>query len=73
MTALKAFSVDDPTEPLEPNEAVDAQAAACREELLTVLKKYSASIGGCGCCGSPHLQIGDRYYNDFHLHFSSGQ
>ncbi len=29
------------------------------EDLRALLKKHGARIGGCGCCGSPWLVIGD--------------
>ncbi len=27
-------------------------------ELFKLCKKYDASIGGCGCCGSPFVSVG---------------
>ncbi|KKL15124.1 hypothetical protein LCGC14_2508750 [marine sediment metagenome] len=27
-------------------------------ELFKLCKKYDATIGGCGCCGSPRVSVG---------------
>ena len=30
-------------------------------ELTAVLKRYNARLEGCGCCGSPWLELDDEY------------
>ena len=32
---------------------------ALMQDLRAVLKRHNASIGGCGCCGSPWMILGD--------------
>lgn len=35
------------------------------KELTELSNKYKIYIGGCGCCGSPHLNSGDEAEGEY--------
>ena len=40
-------------------------------EILKLCKKYDASIGGCGCCGSPIVRVGNWKSDDLSANATS--
>lgn len=42
----------------------DEKLVSFAKDLKVLMKNYNAYIGGCGCCGSPFLEMGGKSYDD---------
>lgn len=49
----------------------DERVIEFAKELKALMAKYNATIGGCGCCGSPHLEVDGKEFSKDSLTFDS--